>query len=487
MAYNYVWIGGASNVWTDSTNWTGGPSYPGINATDTVTIDPGLNQPVVGFGAPISVASLTVDALANLEIGNGGFLIVAGATTVNGTLKLAGGNFIGSTNSGIALGGGYLADGTTPASAVVSGYGTVTCPITGSGLLQAAGGTLTVSGFVDAGGSPITINILDGATASLSSPNGVGSASGVVNITFVDDTTVNNGVFSVPYGTANQIVIGNISGFQGGDLFQLQANAVTNEDQIKAIGANTVEIYYKSTDGVEHDLQSFYFSGADADQIVASSTDPSTGFINQVKLTNGAVVEQLSICFMPGTMIRTPEGEAPVETLQRGDLVLTAQGEARPVVWVGRQTIVSRFSDPVRNWPIRIAAGALADNVPSRDLLVSPEHALLVEDVLVNAAALLNGTSIRREMQVPDTFVYHHVELEDHALVLAENVPAETFVDNVDRRHFDNWAEHDALYPEGRTVAELPQPRVKAQRQLPASIRQALAARAAALGLSEAA
>jgi hypothetical protein len=112
---------------------------------------------------------------------------------------------------------------------------------------------------------------------------------------------------------------------------------------------------------------------------------------------------------------------------------------------------------------------------------------LLVEGVLVHAGALVNGTSVRRESQVPDSFVYYHVELEDHSLVLAENVPAETFVDNVDRRHFDNWAEHEALYPEGRAVAELPLPRAKALRQVPLSIRAALAERAAALGLSEAA
>jgi len=190
---------------------------------------------------------------------------------------------------------------------------------------------------------------------------------------------------------------------------------------------------------------------------------------------------------MAGTAIRTSAGEALIETVQRGDLVLTADGAAKPVVWVGRQTIVSRFADPVRNLPIRIAAGALADNAPSRDLLVSPDHALLVDGVLVHAGALVNGTSIRRESQVPDSFVYYHVELEDHSLVLAENVPAETFVDNVDRRHFDNWAEHEALYPEGRAVAELPLPRAKALRQVPLSIRAALAERAAALGLSEAA
>ena len=72
-------------------------------------------------------------------------------------------------------------------------------------------------------------------------------------------------------------------------------------------------------------------------------------------------------------------------------------------------------------------------------------------------------------------------ELGSHALILAENTPAETFVDNADRRAFDNWAEHEALYPQGKPMTELPHPRAKARRQLPEKLRAALDARAAAL------
>jgi len=70
-------------------------------------------------------------------------------------------------------------------------------------------------------------------------------------------------------------------------------------------------------------------------------------------------------------------------------------------------------------------------------------------------------------------------------LILAENTPAETFVDNVDRLGFDNWAEHEALYPNGKHVNELPYPCAKSHRQVPVSTRVMLGARAQAIGAAE--
>jgi hypothetical protein len=131
--------------------------------------------------------------------------------------------------------------------------------------------------------------------------------------------------------------------------------------------------------------------------------------------------------------------------------------------------------------PIRLTAGALDENVPCRDLLVTPDHALLVDDVLIQAGALVNGTSIVRERNVPERITYYHVELDDHSLLLAENTPAETFVDNVDRLAFDNWVEHEALYPDGKPIVEMPYPRAKGHRQVPQAIKCRLEARAAGL------
>jgi len=207
-----------------------------------------------------------------------------------------------------------------------------------------------------------------------------------------------------------------------------------------------------------------------------------SGTIKVTDLGNGQGAEVTVICFMAGTLVRTPFGEVAIETLKRGDLVLTSEGKAAPVTWLGRQTVSRRFADPVKSFPIRIRAHALGDTMPARDLLVSPDHALLVGGVLVHAGALVNGTSITREADVPETFVYYHVELDDHSLILAENVPAETFVDTVDRLAFDNWAEHETLYPQGKPIDEMVFPRAKSRRQVPSRLLAAIDARADALG-----
>ena len=183
---------------------------------------------------------------------------------------------------------------------------------------------------------------------------------------------------------------------------------------------------------------------------------------------------------MADTLIGTPTGEAVVQDLKIGDLVLTCDGRFVPVRWIGRQIVSSRFIEKLQ-LPIRVKAGALLENVPRRDLLVSPGHALLVDGVLVEAGALVNGTSIVHEENVSTIFTYYHVEVVDHSLIFAQGAPAETFIDNVDRANFDNWNEYQALYPEGKAIAELPYPRAKAYRQVPRSIRESLAKRAIAL------
>ncbi len=197
-------------------------------------------------------------------------------------------------------------------------------------------------------------------------------------------------------------------------------------------------------------------------------------------VNNGSYIQQYNytitsdtattLCFCAGTRIATPAGEVRVETLRAGDLVLTATGEAKPVRWLGRSDVSATFADSLRSAPIRIAAGALAENLPMRDLRVSPAHAVFLNGILVQAAALVNGVTIVRERLIHD-FSYYHVELESHELLISEGLATESFVDNIDRMAFSNWDERATPVT---PIAEMPYPRAKSTRQLPRALREVL-------------
>jgi hypothetical protein len=210
--------------------------------------------------------------------------------------------------------------------------------------------------------------------------------------------------------------------------------------------------------------------------VVAGGTNMSAGIASTPIPTN-TVTWNLA-CFLSGTMIATPDGERLVETLAAGDMVLTADGAAKPVRWLGRTTQARLFADPARALPVRIKAGALGENLPVRDLLVSPGHAVLIDGVLAQAGALVNGTSIVTETNMPETFTLYHVETDSHDLLVADGAATESFLVGVEDMRFDNWAERPAT---ATIPAEMSYPRVKAARQLPRAIRDLLAARAAAI------
>lgn len=182
------------------------------------------------------------------------------------------------------------------------------------------------------------------------------------------------------------------------------------------------------------------------------------------------------LCFLEGTRIATPGGDKRVEDLRAGDVVSTADGGTTTVQWLGEQPVETATAHPAKVNPIRIAAGALAENVPSRDLMVSPDHAIWIEGYLVNASALVNGTTITRETQMPARFTYYHVETGRHELLLAEGCAAESYVDFVGRDGFANGAER----ADAPAIPEMAVPRISAARHLPPQIRDRLAARAGA-------
>ena len=113
----------------------------------------------------------------------------------------------------------------------------------------------------------------------------------------------------------------------------------------------------------------------------------STGYV-----PTGAVVVN---CFATGTRIATPDGERTIEMLRAGEKVLTHDGRSAPVIWRARQSVVNPRNLSVGRGPVRIEAGALGPNLPDAPLTVTADHALLFDDMLINAGTLVNGTTIR--------------------------------------------------------------------------------------------
>lgn len=206
-------------------------------------------------------------------------------------------------------------------------------------------------------------------------------------------------------------------------------------------------------------------------------------------LSNGSTLPAIDtssdfVCFAAGTLIATPQGDIAVDQLQPGDTVLTSDGQTARVRWIGHQTRSTIFGDPARVCPVRIAAGALAENVPTRDLTVTGDHGIVFDEAIVHASALVNGTTITRVAKalLPKNVTYYHVETEGHVTVLAEGCPAETFIDNVSRELFDNYDEFVAAFgDEQEDMAPLDLPRAKGPRQVPVAIKSRVAERSAQL------
>jgi hypothetical protein len=178
----------------------------------------------------------------------------------------------------------------------------------------------------------------------------------------------------------------------------------------------------------------------------------------------------VTVCFVEGTRILTRMGPWPVEELQPGDLIQTADNGLVPLVW--RSTLEKRLSfDPSddNHRPIRIAAGALGPMFPQHQLQVSPQHRMLLSsplieaafgtsEILVPAVKLLRQDGITRRNQMTEVR-YHHLYLGSHQVIFAEGAPTESFLPDTEARRSMPPASRllTRHHPPARLIIEQPQ------------------------------
>jgi glycosyltransferase involved in cell wall biosynthesis len=188
--------------------------------------------------------------------------------------------------------------------------------------------------------------------------------------------------------------------------------------------------------------------------------------------------------YLAGTLIQTTSGPVPVEALVENELVLAASGEIMPVIWLGKRRLnLARHPNADSIRPIRVGRGALARGVPSRDLYVGPDHLLLVDEMAVPAASLVNGASIcmAEHADGTDQITFFEVELAANVILRAEDAPVYSYRDLGERMLFANAADTGKWQV---SRAQSPQHGVPQEIALLRAVRDRLLRRAAEVGFA---
>ncbi len=362
------------------------------------------------FGlSTVLLGGLTIDAGSALVVGGAGGA-AAGALSVGAghAVRLGAEIQANVVNDGTLLAQGF-ADAVSRIDGAVSGGGTIS-------LARASfdfGGGLVVAGAVGAGQTVVFNG--PNQTLSLLAPAGFDGA--IAGFTRVDTITL-----------AGSITAASFAPDAAGGVLSLFAGA-TPAGSLRFLG------------------------------------DPGAGFSIAAQGGETILSTDVAPCFAAGTRIATPSGLVPVEALRPGDLVLTQWGEAMPIRWLGhRRVVCARHPRPHDVLPVRVRAGAFGPGMPVRDLRLSPDHAVFSDGALVPVRYLLNGATLVREQAAAVT--YWHVELDRHDVLLAENLPCESYLDTGNRAAFANGDGAVALHADfagawdwracGRLVTEGP-------------------------------
>lgn len=309
-------------------------------------------------------------------VGNGALIVDGVDITLN---SLAGANVVTNTTIALVNGADLTVDTALLSVAALSTFHYVI----------GAGTSLTINA------APVAANLLSGTTVDFGSAGGAGH--------FI----YNPGLINLSLSSPPDIV------------------GVDNGDRVTVTGANSVSQVGNT----------ITFLGGPLGILPIASYDIPPGALYTFNNANDTITFTTP-CFVRGTLIATPEGQVVVEDLKVGDLILSLNNGAVPVKWIGNRAIDPKTLDKPRNdLPIRISAGAIAENMPERELSVSPDHCMFIGGSLVPAKLLINGTTITQPITL-SPIDYFHIELEQHDVIWADGAMAETYLDLGNRSVF---------------------------------------------------
>jgi Ca2+-binding RTX toxin-like protein len=293
---------------------------------------------------------------------------------------------------------------------------------------------------------PDSVNIRDDA-GDLRPNNGIDTIDGGAGndtIFGLDDTDLifgGVGNDSIDGGIDNDTVIGGLGNdtiIGGQGLDSLTGGA----DRDVFVGGSGGDVVDGSESG--DDFDTLDLRGAGPLSIVYAADNPENGTVtfldadgNPAGTMDFVNIENVIPCFTPGTMIATPRGEVPVETLQAGDKIVTRDNGLQEIRWIGQRALSwTDMASAPHLKPILVRQGSLGNGLPERDMMVSPNHRLLVandrtalyfdeHEVLVSAKHLVGSAGVHAIDSMQTTYI--HFMCDQHEVVLSNGAWTESF------------------------------------------------------------
>jgi hypothetical protein len=219
------------------------------------------------------------------------------------------------------------------------------------------------------------------------------------------------------------------------------------EDEDTILGAGIDDTVFGGGNGEASDQDVLDLRNSGPRRIVDLVTDSDgNGFDGRIEfldaagnVTGSATFTNIEniVCFTPGTMIATPRGEVAVENLRVGDKVITRDNGIQEIRWMGAKEMGWHdFAANPHLKPIMVKAGSLGNGLPERDMMLSPNHRLLVandrtalyfdeHEVLVAAKHLVGGAGVQQVDSVGTTYI--HFMFDQHEVVLSNGAWTESF------------------------------------------------------------